>query len=108
MDVAATLILLAYVVGLIVCTVICVQKGKGTMALVGWLLCSPVVYVGAIRLAKPWSSWAYRYGREPWKMEEAERRFNTPPARIREQIAKKQAKLEAENAALKAQLAELP
>lgn len=44
----------------VTCLVICLLKGKYWFGLIGLLL-HPFWYVGAIRLAKPDSSWARRY-----------------------------------------------
>ena len=56
-------------------TAICVQKGKGWMAVCGWILFTPLLLIGAIRIAKPTSSWYARYEREPWKMAASQTRF---------------------------------
>ena len=58
-DEPAILFFLAVAVA-ITSVVICVQKGKPEMAILA-LFFFPVVIVGAIRLAKPNSSWARRH-----------------------------------------------
>jgi hypothetical protein len=89
------------------CCVICFEKGKPWFGALGFFVAGPFAWIGAIRLAKPGSRWyRRRYEHEPWKQEESRRRFDTPPARIREKVAERQSQLEAENAALKAQLAD--
>jgi disulfide bond formation protein DsbB len=60
--------------GHIACVVICFQKGKpwfgGIGLLIGWL-----ALIGAIRLAKPGSSWYREYAHDPWKQHQARMRF---------------------------------
>jgi hypothetical protein len=57
----------------IVPAVICVMKGKPWFAAIGVLAAGIFSIVGAIRLAKPTSSWAWRYDER--KMAESMRRF---------------------------------
>jgi hypothetical protein len=82
----ATFVLLAYValfVGVVVCAVICVLKGKSWMAVAGCALAVPtfgagvlVLAIGAVRVAKPGSRWALRrYVNDPFKRKLAEVRF---------------------------------
>jgi hypothetical protein len=60
---------------------LCVLKGKFKMALFGIFL-SPLAYLGAIRLARPTSSWARRrYARQPLKLARATRRTERFDAR---------------------------
>ena len=65
---------IALVLGHIACVVICFQKGKpwfgGIGLLVGWF-----ALIGAIRLAKPGSSWYRKYEHDPWKQHQARKRF---------------------------------
>jgi hypothetical protein len=79
-------IFLAYVglfVGVVVCTVICVLKGKVWMAVGGLALAGPtfgcgaiMLAIGAIRVAKPGSRWALRrYADDPFKQKLAAGRF---------------------------------
>jgi len=68
--------LLLYLGSLIWCTVIGVQKGKGAMMLVGWLIFSPLIVIGAIRIAKPNSKWAReKYTFDTVKQEISKMRF---------------------------------
>lgn len=73
----AIVILLAYIGGLIYASVVCVQKGKTTMMVVSWFLCTPLIIVGACRIAKPNSSFAWKnYGEiDPMKQKISEMRF---------------------------------
>jgi disulfide bond formation protein DsbB len=63
-----------FVLGHIACVVICFQKGKpwfgGVGLLIGWF-----ALIGAIRLAKPGSSWYRKYAHDPWKQHQARMRF---------------------------------
>ena len=81
---AAAIVVVLVIVGVLVIwpVVVCFMKGKPGMAILGLLVFTPIAWIGALRLAKPTSSWAKkRYG--PAQMEEAERRFgdagNTKP-----------------------------
>src|SRR5215471_8836890 len=68
--------LLAYLGSLIWCTVIGVQKGKGAMMVCGWILFTPLIYIGASRIAKPNSKWAReKYHYDPMKSELSKMRF---------------------------------
>jgi hypothetical protein len=70
------LFLLVYLGGLIWATVIAVQKGKGTMAVCGWLLFTPLIVIAACRIAKPNSSWAReKYQYDPIKANVSQMRF---------------------------------
>lgn len=79
----AALAFLVVVAGLIVSTVIAVQKGKIWMAVCGWLLAVPLgglglvlVVIAAIRIAKPGSRWALRrYADDPDRQTLAQVRF---------------------------------
>jgi disulfide bond formation protein DsbB len=68
------LIALAIVIGHIACVVICFQKGKPWFGGIG-LLIGSFSLVGAIRLAKPGSSWYRKYAHDPWKQHQARMRF---------------------------------
>lgn len=58
------------------CSVICYQKGKPWMIVMGWLLSGIILYCGAIRIAKPNSQWARdKYQYDPMKLELAKMRF---------------------------------
>ena len=73
---AVVVFLLLYLGTQIGCTVIGVQKGKGTMMICGWLLFTPLIYIGASRIAKPNSKWAREnYLHDPMKSEIAKMRF---------------------------------
>ena len=68
--------LLIYLGGLVWCTVIGAQKGKGTMMVCGWLFFTPLLVIGAIRIAKPNSKWAReKYTFDPMKSEMSKMRF---------------------------------
>jgi hypothetical protein len=55
--------ILMYLAALVVCSVIAVQKGRGLMVLLGWLLFTPLIFIAAWRIGKPNSSWARKnYG----------------------------------------------
>jgi len=72
----AVVFLLIYLGSLVWCTVIGVQKGKGTMMVCGWLLFSPLIYIGASRIAKPNSKWAReKYLHDPMKSQVSRMRF---------------------------------
>jgi len=65
-----------YIGSLIWCSVIAVKKGKTTMMIIGWLVCSPLIYIAAARIAKPTSEFARKnYVYEPMKMEVSKIRF---------------------------------
>jgi hypothetical protein len=64
---------LAYVAGLLACAVICWLKGKPWLAVLGLISSGIFVLLGAIRLAKPGSHWALKYG--PDKLSRAEHRW---------------------------------
>jgi hypothetical protein len=53
----------------------CFQKGKPWFGVLGVLVTGPFCWVGAIRLAKPGSTWYRKYEHEPWKREMARARF---------------------------------
>jgi len=68
--------LLIYLGSLVWCTVIGAQKGKGTMMVCGWLLFTPLIYIGACRIAKPNSKWAReKYTFDPAKQQMSKIRF---------------------------------
>ena len=52
--------LLIYFGLLIWASIVAVQKGKTTMMILGWVLCTPLIVIAAIRIAKPNSGWATR------------------------------------------------
>jgi hypothetical protein len=55
----------------IACIVMCVMKGKFKLALFG-IFIAPLAYIGALRLARPGSSWARRrYGKKPHRLDRA-------------------------------------
>lgn len=76
MNGGVVIFLLAYLGSLIWCSVICVQKGKTIMMVAGWVCFTPLIYIGAARIAKPNSKWAKeRYEWEPFKNDMAMARF---------------------------------
>jgi len=77
MDAGVAFFLLSYLLGMIVLSVVAVQKGKTTMMVLGWLFCSPLIIVAACRIAKPTSAWAReKYVMfDEYKLKVAEMRF---------------------------------
>jgi lysyl-tRNA synthetase class 2 len=60
----------------IYCLVIAIRKGKPTMGWLGFFLCTPLVWIAALRIARPSSAWAKKhYADNPHKMGLARERF---------------------------------
>jgi len=57
-------------------SVVSVQKGKTTMMILGWVLFTPLIFIAAIRIAKPNSGWALgKYQFDPMKQHVSMARF---------------------------------
>lgn len=74
-----SLVVLANLPAHLLAVVVCVRKGKYSTAIVGAFL-PPIAWIGAIRLARPQSTWAKRHY-SPSKLERATRRADGFDAR---------------------------